>query len=119
MNDVRTYRVIVRGEFAGLADDHRAKLLAELDQHDLLRAGYSETGDLSYDADLRPFTVRCQVIQAADRPDQDAVDHGLLTAIALFEDAGLGHRHLRATAACLDDIKIPRRNRTRHAGLAG
>src|SRR5688500_219559 len=91
MNAVRTFRVIVRGEFTGLTDDQRHRLLAEADRHDLLRATYSETGDLSYDETLRPFTVRCQVVQPADRPDQAAVDHGLLTASALLEELGLAY----------------------------
>ncbi|MFK4083032.1 DUF6204 family protein [Kribbella sp. NPDC020789] len=111
MNDVRTYRVVVRGEFTGLDDDQRARLRAELDQHDLLRAGYSETGDLTYDESLRPFTVRCLLTQPTDKPDQDALDHGLLTAIALLESQGLAYQHLRGTATCLDDIKVRRPKR--------
>lgn len=112
MNAVRTFRVIVRGEFTGLTADQRAELLAEVSSHDLLLAGYSETGDLSYDETLRPFTVRCQVIQPADRPDQDAIDHGLLTAGALLDGRGLAYQRLRATATCLEDIKIRRPRRT-------
>ncbi|MEV5960349.1 DUF6204 family protein [Kribbella sp. NPDC051952] len=112
MNAVRTYRVVVRGELTDVDDDQRATLLAEIDKHDLLVAGYSETGDLTYDESLRPFTVRCLLVQPADRPDQDAVDHGLLTAITLLESRGLAYQHLRATATCLEDIKIRRPRRT-------
>ncbi|HET6737417.1 MAG TPA: DUF6204 family protein [Kribbella sp.] len=111
MNAVRTFRVIVRGEFTGLTDDQRDRLRAELGDHDLLLAGYSETGDLSYDETLRPFTVRCQVIQPADRPDEDAVGHGLLIAGALLGERQLPYQRLRATATCLEDIKIRRPRR--------
>ncbi|ADB35803.1 hypothetical protein Kfla_6812 [Kribbella flavida DSM 17836] len=111
MSDVRTYRVIVRGEFQGLDEQLRAKLLAELDAHDLLLATYRPEGFLSYDADLRPFSIRCQVVQPADRSDQDAIDTGLLTALQLLDDAGLRHHRLRATATCLEDVKINRRRK--------
>ncbi|WP_350280263.1 DUF6204 family protein [Kribbella sp. HUAS MG21] len=110
--NVRTFRVIVRGEFTGLTHDQRERLRAEADRHDLLLAGYSDTGDLSYDETLRPFTVRCQVVQPADRPDQDAVDHGLLVASTLLDERGLAYQRLRASATCLEDIKIRRPKRT-------
>lgn len=113
MTEVRTYRVIVRGEFKDLDEDQRAKLLAELDQHDLFLAGYSDVGDLSYDATLRPFTVRCKLVQPADRADQDAIDSGLLTAITLLNTAALGYQRLRATATCLEDVKVRRPKRAR------
>ena len=112
MNAVRTFRVIVRGEFAGLTDAQRDRLRAEVGQHDLLLAKYSATGDLSYDETVRPFTVRCQVVQSADRPDQDAIDHGLLTASALLEQRGLDYQRLRATATCLEDVKVRRPKRS-------
>ena len=108
---VRTYRVIVRGEFHDLTPAQRARLLAELDRHDLLLARYSADGDLAYDASLRPFTIRCQVVQPADRPDSEAIDTGLLIALRLLDDAGFKHRHLRATATCLEDVKINRPSR--------
>jgi hypothetical protein len=110
---VRTFRVIVRGEFHDLRPAPRERLLAEVDQHDLLLARYSSTGDLAYDASLRPFTIRCQVVQPADRADAEAINTGLLIALRLLEEAGLAHRHLRATATCLEDVKI---NRPRHGG---
>ncbi|MFI5691172.1 DUF6204 family protein [Kribbella sp. NPDC051586] len=112
MNELRTFRVIVRGEFADLTGEQRDRLLAEAGEHDLLLATYSATGDLSYDESLRPFTVRCQVEQPADRPDQDAVDHGLLVADELLEGRGLAYRHLRATATCLEDVKVRRPRRS-------
>ncbi|MGZ0150165.1 DUF6204 family protein [Kribbella sp. WER1] len=40
-----------------------------------------------------------------------AIDDGLLTAAALLEARGLEHRHLRATATRLEDVKIRRPRR--------
>lgn len=108
-SEVRTYRVVTRGEFQNLSDGQRAKLRAELDQHDLLLADYTESGTISYDAELRPFTVRCQVVQAAELPDQEAADTGALVALELLSAAGLEYHRLRTTATCLDDVKINRR----------
>ncbi|TWD80304.1 hypothetical protein FB561_1377 [Kribbella amoyensis] len=107
-SEVRTFRVIVRGEFRDLSEAQRDRLRAELDQHDLLTSGYPESGSLSYDAELRPFTVRCQVVQPADRPDQEATDTGTLVAIELLERAELGYDRLRTSATCLEDVKVNR-----------
>jgi hypothetical protein len=108
-SDVRTYRVVTRGEFQNLTDAQRVKLRAELEQHDLLLADYTAAGTLSYDPELRPFTIRCQVVQPADRPDQEAADTGALVALELLESAGLDYHRLRTIATCLDDVKINRR----------
>jgi hypothetical protein len=108
-SEVRTYRVVTRGEFQHLTDAQREKLRAELDQHDLLLADYTEAGTLSYDAELRPFTIRCEVVQPADRTDQEAADTGALAALELLDGLGLEHHRLRTTATCLDDIKVKRR----------
>ncbi|MGC4937162.1 DUF6204 family protein [Kribbella sp. DT2] len=110
-SDVRTYRVVTRGEFQNLTDAQRVKLRAELEAHDLLRADYTETGTLSYDAELRPFTIRCQVVQPADRPDQEAADTGALVALELLEAEGLDHHRVRTTVTCLEDMKVNRRHR--------
>ncbi|MEV6284265.1 DUF6204 family protein [Kribbella sp. NPDC051770] len=110
-SEVRTYRVVTRGEFQNLSDDQRTKLRDELDQHDLLLAAYTETGTLSYDAELRPFTIRCLVVQPAGRADQEAADTGALVALELLDAAGLDHHRLRTTASCLEDVKINRRGK--------
>jgi hypothetical protein len=110
-SEVRTYRVVTRGEFQNLTDVQREKLRAELAEHDLLVADYTESGTLSYDAELRPFTVRCLVVQPAERPDQEAADTGVLVALELLDKAGLDHHRLRTTVSCLEDVKINRRRK--------
>ncbi|GAB2557697.1 DUF6204 family protein [Kribbella endophytica] len=110
-SDVRTYRVVTRGEFQNLSEAQRGKLRAGLAEHDLLVAEYTEGGSLSYDGELRPFTVRCLVVQGAELPDQEAADTGALVALELLGAAGLDHHRLRTTASCLEDVKINRRRK--------
>ncbi|MDX3003888.1 TetR family transcriptional regulator [Kribbella solani] len=60
------------------------------------------------------LTLRLELLLYAVRSggaDQDAIDHGLLTAGDLLDQRGLPHDRLRATATCLEDIKIPHRKR--------
>ncbi len=109
----RTYRVIVRGFFTDLDEAQRATLLAEVDQHDLLSAAFTDEGTLIYDRALRNFTVRCVVRQSSEaRPgvdDEAAVRQGSERAAGMLAERELGHGPLRATATCLEDIKVKRR----------
>jgi uncharacterized protein DUF6204 len=109
----RTYRVIVRGYFTNLDEAQRAALLDVVDEHDLLSAAFTDEGTLIYDRALRNFTVRCVVRQSSEaRPgvdDEEAVAQGCDRATAILAARGLEHGPLRATATCLEDIKIKRR----------
>ena len=109
----RTYRVIVRGFFTDLAEAQQAALLADVDQHDILSASFTDEGTLIYDRALRNFTVRCVVRQTSEaRPgvdDENAVQAGIDRADAILAQQGLAHGPLRATATCMEDIKIKRR----------
>lgn len=106
----RTYRVIVRGVFADLDDAQRSALIATVDEHDILSAAFTDDGTLIYDRALRNFTFRCAVRQrpgtspAAD--EATAVQAGCDRAAAALAAQGLRHGPLRATATCLDDIKV-------------
>ncbi|MBK1788858.1 DUF6204 family protein [Prauserella cavernicola] len=103
----RTYRVLVRGTFAGLSDDTRARLRAEADEHSLLRSGFTREGTLTYDRSLRPFTFRIEVsVPAGEREERDAADEGELAAIETLAAAGYPHGELTTTATNQDDIKI-------------
>jgi hypothetical protein len=42
-----TFRITVRGFFDALTEAQRSDLLAEADQHDILRASYTPEGHLS------------------------------------------------------------------------
>ncbi|MCU1590193.1 MAG: hypothetical protein JWP11_1449, partial [Frankiales bacterium] len=49
----RTLRITVRGSFEVLTHDQQAELRSRADQHDLLRAHFTEEGHLAYDIDAR------------------------------------------------------------------
>jgi hypothetical protein len=110
----RTYRVIVRGFFTGLDEGQRSTLLDEVGEHDLLSAAFTDEGTLIYDRALRNFTIRCVVRQSSEaRPgvdDEAAVQRGCERAAEMLAARGLGHSPLRATATCMEDIKIRRRS---------
>ena len=96
----RVHRVVVRGQFAGLTDEQRAALLAEVDDHDIFRSSFTEWGTFTYDARLVAFNLRYEVrTDTDDDPPVDPADEGLRRARATLADWGLGATHLRATAA--------------------
>ncbi|MFD6338225.1 DUF6204 family protein [Streptomyces sp. NPDC060131] len=111
MTTQHTYRVIVRGTWDGLADDDRARLLADVDQHGLAQMRFTPEGSLTYDAALKHFSYRFVVVS-------DAAD-GEEMAGALAEDRaetalralGCGHRELRSTVTDMDTMKINRKGR--------
>ncbi|MFC9324113.1 DUF6204 family protein [Kitasatospora sp. NPDC057015] len=104
----RTYRVIVRGVFAGLDEDRRARLAEAADQHDILNATFTDEGTLVYDRSLSTFSFRCVVGQPADRDDAAAVVEACDRAAAALAERGIGHGPLRGAATSLDDMKIRR-----------
>ncbi|KPI32993.1 hypothetical protein OV450_1534 [Actinobacteria bacterium OV450] len=107
----RTYRVIVRGVFAGLDDSRRAELLAAADEHDILRAAFTDDGTLIYDRELRTFSFRCVVRQAADHEDEAAAGAACDRAAAALAARGIGHGALRTQVTSMDDMKIRRPRR--------
>ena len=106
----RTYRVIVRGVFADLDDAQRTALIATADEHDILSAAFTDDGTLVYDRALRNFTFRCAVRQpptpSLDAADTAATQEACDRATTALADLGLRHGPLRASATCLDDIKV-------------
>jgi Family of unknown function (DUF6204) len=106
----RRYRVVVRGRFAELDEQTRVRLRAEAAEHDLLIARFRDEGTLTYDARLDVFQHRVLVRVDAGPGEEDvALTAGELAAVEHLAAAGLGHRDLRATATCLDDVRIRRR----------
>ncbi|MFJ8039682.1 DUF6204 family protein [Kitasatospora sp. NPDC096147] len=108
----RTYRVIVRGVFAGLDEEHRTSLLERAAQHSHLFAAFTDEGTLVYDEELRAFSFRCVVRQASDLPDEAAGPAAEQRASAALAARGVGHGELRSQVTSMDDMKIrrPRRN---------
>jgi hypothetical protein len=106
----RTYRVIVRGRFAGLDEPARARLLSEAPQHDVLTARFTDEGTLTYEGSVDAFQHRVVVLVHEGPGEEDvALVAGELAAVEHLEAAGLGYRDLRAKATCVDDVKIRRR----------
>ncbi|RSS45911.1 hypothetical protein EF912_27940 [Streptomyces sp. WAC07061] len=107
----RTYRVIVRGVFAGLDDDQRTRLLASAAEHDILTAAFTDDGTLVYDRELRAFSLRCVVRQAGDLEDEAAGEAACDRAAAALAARGIGHGALRTKVTSVDDMKIRRPRR--------
>ena len=103
----RTYRVAVRGRLTGLDAATRAALTERLDEHSIFSAEHTPTGSLTYEADLRFFTVRLLVVEEGDDPascDAAAAETGVVAAELLLAERGLSGRGLRASATSVDDV---------------
>ncbi|WP_340684846.1 DUF6204 family protein [Amycolatopsis coloradensis] len=99
-----TYRVLVNGKFDHPDADTRARLLAELDQHQVM--GFTEDGLLSYSAHLGAFTFR---ITLRGEEERDVLDEAELKVMDLLDAKGYPYRDVAGKATCMDDIKIRRR----------
>ncbi|MGW4649495.1 DUF6204 family protein [Kitasatospora sp. NPDC004289] len=107
----RTYRVIVRGVFADLDEDHRTTLLAQAPQHSHLFAAFTDEGTLVYDEQLHAFSYRCVVRQPAELADEAAGPAAEERAAAALAARGVGHGELRSQVTSMDDMKIRRPRR--------
>ncbi len=88
-----TFRITVRGFFDALTQAQRSELLAEADQHDILRTAHTPTGHLSYDLSAREaFAFRF-----LDTREEE--DDG--TAATRLDDRGYGFKNLRSQAVDL------------------
>ena len=97
---IRVHRVVVRGQFAGLTDDQRAALLAEVDDHTIFKAAFTEEGSFTYEPNLVNFQLRYEVrSNDEDDPVPDPLGVGLAKARAQMDDWGLATKHVRGTAA--------------------
>ncbi|RSM71025.1 hypothetical protein DL991_35545 [Amycolatopsis sp. WAC 01375] len=99
-----TYRVLVNGKFDHPDTGTRARLLAELDQHQAM--GFSEDGLLTYSAHLGAFTFR---ITLRGEEERDVLDEAELKVMELLDARGYPYRDVAGKATCMDDIKIRRR----------
>ncbi|WCO67224.1 DUF6204 family protein [Iamia majanohamensis] len=104
------HRVTVRGRFADLTDDDRARLRAAADDHEALRARFTPEGTLVYDGRLDFFSVRVEVRERTedDTPPGDvtarAEDAGRGRALALLEGLGVSGRDLRTTSTDMASV---------------
>jgi len=108
MSEEHTYRVLVRGRFTDLDEPGRVRLRAAAGQHDMLNAGFSEEGGLSYDSALDFFSFRVQLRAKVEATDRAVCDQGLAMAAHAVEELGVDFRDMRASATDMDLIKIRR-----------
>lgn len=101
------HRVIVRGFFDGLDADQQARLRQSQPEHDILRSRFSHEGSLTYDTDVAAFSFRYEIRTTDDdEPGHHdaAVRMATERSVATLQRMGVGHKHLRATAADMADV---------------
>ncbi len=109
-----TYRVIVRGTWDGLAEEARARLLAEAGEHGMASMRFTEEGSLSYEpAPLKHFSMRYVVVSDAADGEEMAGAIAEDRAEVALRGLGYGFRDLRSTVTDLDTMKVNRKSRTR------
>ncbi|MCB1031844.1 MAG: hypothetical protein KDA95_10935 [Acidimicrobiales bacterium] len=100
---MQIHRVVVRGQFADLTEDQKAALLAEIDDHSIFKSAFTNWGTFTYEPNLVAFNFRYEV--RVDPEDlKDPVEIGIAKARASLDEWGLGHKHLRASAADMSEM---------------
>jgi hypothetical protein len=108
----RKFRITVRGVFDGLSTDQRAELLARAPEHDVLHAGFTPEGHLSYDLAARSaFTFRFQDSGEAEEDILEATKHAEAAAEAWLTERGYGYKNLRSQAEDLSQAPLGKRQR--------
>lgn len=96
------YRVVIRGQFDHLTSEQRDALLAEANEHGIFQSAFTEWGTFTYDERLVAFNFRYEVRTRDDDEELiDPVQVGMNKALASLTEWGLGHKHMRGTAADL------------------
>ena len=98
------FRATVRGHFADLDDETRARLLAEVDDHSIFRSAYTAAGTFSYEPNLVAFNFRYEIRARGDDPQVTAEASARHLAEGHLREAGIGHKHLRVNVVDMADI---------------
>ena len=109
---MRTYRVLVTGQFAHLAPAVREQLRDRQAEHDLLLTAFTAEGTFTYSHSLTRFTLRylLEISEgSAAEADEAALIEGELLATQFLQSEGIAHKPLAISAVCMDDVKIKRR----------
>ncbi|MER6390923.1 DUF6204 family protein [Streptomyces sp. NPDC059382] len=113
----RTFRITVRGSFVRLTDEQRAALLAAAPEHDLLRAGFTPEGHLTYEITARDsYTFRFLESGETEEDILDATARAELAAEAWLSERGYAFKHFRTHAQ--DMTLAPLSKRQRQAAAA-
>jgi len=105
--ELRIYRAVVRGRFADLDDDTRARLTAALDDHDAFKSAFTAAGTLTYEKAIDFFNVRCEIRDKSDSPAESeaaAERLALQRTEDLLTDLGAGWRDLKVTLTNMADM---------------
>ena len=95
---VQVHRVVVRGQFAELDHDQRAALLAEVDEHTIFKAAFTEAGTFTYEPNLVNFQFRYEVRSSPGDDVPTPLEVGLDKARAQMAAWGFETKHVRGTA---------------------
>ncbi|MGV9287225.1 DUF6204 family protein [Streptomyces sp. NPDC003719] len=114
MSEQHTYRVIVRGTWAALTEDARARLLAEAGEHGMASMRFTEEGSLSYEpSPLKHFSMRFVVLSDAADGEEMAAAIAEDRAETVLRGLGYGFGDLRSSVTDLDTMKINRKSPSR------
>lgn len=100
MHDVsaeRVFRVTVRGRFLDLTAKARSYLVGSVDEHDIMKSGYTAEGTFTYDKRIDFFNFRYEVRVGGDDPETAAHVHGLAETEGFLNTMGFGFRDLKVT----------------------
>jgi hypothetical protein len=107
-----TVRITVRGFFDALTDPQRSELLAEADQHDILRTSHTAEGHLSYDLSARDaFTFRFLKSAQDEAHVSEATEQAEAAAATWLTEHGYGFKNLRSHTVDLAYAPLSKRQR--------
>ena len=109
---VHIYRVTVRGFFKDLGAETRTALLGAADQHEPLKAAFTESGTFTYEPRLTAFSFRFQLREQGedDAPAavaQRAEARALDLAESYLAESDIGHGDLRVQVTDMADMWRP------------
>lgn len=102
---MKIFRVVVRGQFAGLDDAQRVALLDKAAEHDYLKSAFTKDGTLTYDEQLVAFNFRYEVRHAEPVPDEETIGAtSVERATKTLGGMGLTAKHVRSTVTDMATI---------------
>ena len=104
MDELRLFRVVVRGHFADLDEACRDRLLAEVDEHDLFDARFTPDGWWVYDRALVAFNFRFEARGRGPDAASQAQGEAEVMARLVLEERGVPHKHLRSSVVDMGEM---------------
>ncbi|MGX7829572.1 DUF6204 family protein [Actinokineospora sp. 24-640] len=108
-----TFRVMVRGRFDRLDKAVREKLLAEIDDHDLVfGASFTDEGTVTYGPNLTSFTFRVVVrAESGGNAEREVRELAERRMAAVLGALGCGYREPQFGITDMDEMRIRGRSR--------